>query len=191
MPPPSTRPGEDPRSSKAALRGGFPDSAALEDTDADQKPNEWNLTATLQEINISALELDDDDDNDLLPDDFENANGLNPLIADDPGQDSDGDTLPVLIEFFMSLDPNAVDNGAAVKLAYDSGAATFTFRRSSNVDAALGGPEYSSNLVDWFTAGIVEQSVNDMGDYVEVTVTVPVNPNDPGVFVRLNVGSGN
>jgi len=55
----------------------------------------------------------------------------------------------------------------------------------------MGGPEYSSNLVDWFTAEIVEQSVSDMGDYVEVTVTAPVNPNDSKVFVRLNVGSGN
>jgi microbial collagenase len=103
----------------------------------------------------------------------------------------DGDLMPNLVEFFMGLNPNAVDDDGVYILADESGAITFTFRRSINVDAGIGGPEYSANLIDWFTTGIVEQSVNDMGDYVEVTVTVPVDPDDPGVFVRLNVGSGN
>jgi hypothetical protein len=50
-------------------------------------------------------ELDEDDDNDGMPDAFETANGLNPLDAADASQDADGDGFTNLEEFQAGTDP--------------------------------------------------------------------------------------
>jgi len=53
---------------------------------------------------------DDDDDGDTMPDDYENANGLDPLIAADADTDADGDGFTNLEEFEAGTDPqNAAD----------------------------------------------------------------------------------
>ena len=58
----------------------FPyDPAASRDTDGDGMPDDWNDGATEQEIADSPLTVDDDDDNDGIPD----ADDPNPLVPDD------------------------------------------------------------------------------------------------------------
>ena len=52
---------------------------------------------------------DSDDDNDGMPDGFELANGLDPLNADDAGQDPDGDGATNLEEFIRGTDPFVSD----------------------------------------------------------------------------------
>ncbi len=49
---------------------------------------------------------DPDDDDDGMPDNYENANSLNPLDASDAELDSDGDGISNLQEYFNSTDPN-------------------------------------------------------------------------------------
>ena len=51
-----------------------------------------------------------DDDNDGLPDDFEEANGLNPRSAHDARLDSDGDGLDNLTEYHFGTDINNPDS---------------------------------------------------------------------------------
>ncbi len=53
--------------------------------------------------------LDPDDDNDGMPDWWENANGLNPLNPADANGDPDGDGLTNLEEFLLGRDPNVFD----------------------------------------------------------------------------------
>ena len=52
---------------------------------------------------------DDDDDSDGMPDDYELANGLNPLNSFDQQSDLDGDGFTNLQEFEFGTDPNAFD----------------------------------------------------------------------------------
>jgi hypothetical protein len=47
----------------------------------------------------------DDSDNDGIPDDWETANGLNPLVAGDATEDSDRDGLDNLAEYQAGTDP--------------------------------------------------------------------------------------
>ena len=48
---------------------------------------------------------EDDSDNDGIPDDWEKANGLNPLEANDAKEDPDQDGLSNLAEFYVGTDP--------------------------------------------------------------------------------------
>jgi hypothetical protein len=57
------------------------------------------------------LDLDDlDDDNDGMPDTFENSAGLNPRDAADAQADGDDDGLPNLAEYGNSTDPRVADS---------------------------------------------------------------------------------
>ena len=103
----------------------------------------------------------------------------------------DGDSLPNLVEFFMGLDPNASATGDAFISTDDSGSLTFTYRRAKDIVPGTGGPEYSADLVDWTSDGISESQVSDMGTYVLIEATLPVDAGDPLVFIRLNVSGGN
>jgi hypothetical protein len=52
---------------------------------------------------------DPDDDNDQMPDDWEIANGLNPLNPADAAADPDGDLATNLEEYLRSTDPHIAD----------------------------------------------------------------------------------
>ena len=53
---------------------------------------------------------DTDDDNDGMPDVFENANGLDRLDSSDGTFDSDGDTVPNLVEYLHGTDINDISD---------------------------------------------------------------------------------
>jgi hypothetical protein len=103
----------------------------------------------------------------------------------------DGDSLPNLVEFFMGLDPNEATAGNAFAISNDSDNITFTYRRAKDVVPSTGGPEYSLDLINWTSIGILEEQIDDRGTYVIIEATMPVNPDDQTIFVRLSVGDGN
>ena len=108
----------------------FPyDPAASRDTDGDGMPDDWNDGATEQEIADSPLTVDDDDDNDGIPD----ADDPNPLVPDDG--------LAFLADF---SDPF---NGAVVE-------APFTYRVPSDASADAGFANVNHDLYPFiFSSG--------------------------------------
>jgi hypothetical protein len=106
--------------------------------------------------------LDDDDDNDLLPDSYELAHAcLNPL-ANDAGVDTDGDTLinieefrqgldpcvPVLVTLGIDADPSQLPANTATSLGSLEACRTVASGQQFTIDAFVTGV---SDLLGWAT----------------------------------------
>lgn len=85
----------------------FPyDEAASDDTDGDGQPDTWNHGQdSTDSSSIPALEEDEDDDGDGMTDEWEDANGFDPLDPADAGDDSDGDGASNWEEFAAGTSP--------------------------------------------------------------------------------------
>lgn len=86
------------------------------DTDNDTIPNTSDNCPTVSNTDQADLDsdglgnaCDNDSDNDLLPDDYEIANGLDPLNSFDQQGDPDGDGFTNLEEFRFGSNPNVAD----------------------------------------------------------------------------------
>jgi hypothetical protein len=77
---------------------GIPDSE-------DNCPNIFNSNQTNTDGDTLGDVCDDDDDNDGMPDAWENQHGLNPFV-DDASQDADGDGYTNLEEYQLDSNPN-------------------------------------------------------------------------------------
>ncbi len=86
-------------------------NAADTDTDGDGKADDWLGSCNTYCQFSSGLEKDEDDDNDGLSDDYENTNGLDPLVVN-PGLDfdSDGDGLTDDFETSLGTNPDLADS---------------------------------------------------------------------------------
>jgi len=87
------------------------------DTDSDSIPDHTDNCTTVSNVdqlntdgaNDGGDACDDDDDNDTIRDEYELANGLNPLDANDATLDADNDQLTNLQEFTLGTNPNNND----------------------------------------------------------------------------------
>lgn len=77
--------------------------------DVDNCPNTANANQADLDQDGAGNACDSDDDGDGLPDDYEIANGLNPLNSLDQQADPDGDGFTNLDEFSFGSDPNVAD----------------------------------------------------------------------------------
>ncbi|MCO4769605.1 MAG: PKD domain-containing protein [Deltaproteobacteria bacterium] len=80
------------------LVGQYSVTLTVDDGDGGIDQQSWTITV-----------FSDDSDNDGIPDDWENDNGLDPNDPNDAGQDPDGDGITNLGEFGLDQDPNVYD----------------------------------------------------------------------------------
>ena len=124
------------------------DTYANADDAFPRDPTEWLDT----DGDTIGNNTDEDDDGDTMPDDYEAANGLNPLDASDAELDADGDGDNNLYEYTQGTDPNDADDfyqlslqllsgDSSAKLAWDR-QLSFEFSVSSSTDT-IGAYEFT------------------------------------------------
>jgi len=103
------------------------------------------------------------------------------------GADPDRDGLPNLLEYALSLPPNAASRvpasvqatGGNLEYTYTRGTAAFNGGTTFQV-------EWSDDLTTWFTTGVVESLISDDGTHQQVKATLPAGSGGRR-FVRLRV----
>jgi hypothetical protein len=112
------------------------------------------------------------------------------LSGVDVDQDSDGDGIKNLMEYFMGLDPNTRDGASLVAFQANPSQdfISLTYRRSKEISGVNGMVEWSSDLSgdNWSSAGVTETSV-DRGNYEERTASVPKTQGETKKFLILRV----
>jgi len=113
-----------------------------------------------------------------------NLSGLN---VDD---DSDGDGVKNLMEYFMGLDPQVRNNGSLVLVQGDENTdfVSLTYRKSKEITGVVGAVEWNTDLAtgNWSSYGVTETSV-DYGNYEERTASVPKAQGEMRKFLILRV----
>jgi PKD repeat protein len=114
---------------------------------------------------------------------------LDPAISSHHA-DPDGDGLVNLLEYAFGLEPKLANTAAGSKCSQQEGYLCLTYRQSKSATDVTYTVEACSDLKlrDWSSAGPVELSREDKGEYWEVTVrdVVPIS-NAPQRFLRLKV----
>jgi hypothetical protein len=112
------------------------------------------------------------------------------LSGVDVDQDSDGDGIMNLMEYYMGLDPNTREGAALVSFQANpnEGFVSLTYRRSKEISGVNGMVEWSNDLSgdNWSSIGVTETSV-DHGSYEERTASVPKAQGETKKFLILRV----
>jgi hypothetical protein len=105
-------------------------------------------------------------------------------------QDSDGDGVKNLMEYFMGLDPNTRDGASLVAFQANPNEdfVSFTYRKSKEISGVSGAVEWSNDLSgnNWSSDGVKETSV-DHESYEERTATVRKAQGESKKFLILRV----
>lgn len=114
-----------------------------------------------------------------------------PLGFGDTGDnaDSDHDGLTTAIEYFLGLSPVVPDRGTVtVSIALDGEALDLglTYPSPVNRPDYTGGAEWSSNLTDWFSSGLLHFEDPATGTSTSTLLTAP-----PSSFLRISVQPAN
>jgi hypothetical protein len=112
------------------------------------------------------------------------------LSGVDADEDSDGDGMKNLMEYFMGLDPQVRNNESLVSVHGD-GSTNFlslTYRKSKEVTGVVGVVQWSTDLTtgNWSSDGVTETSV-EYENYEERTASVPKGQGEVKKFLILRV----
>ena len=112
------------------------------------------------------------------------------LSGVDVDEDSDGDGVKNLMEYFMGLDPKVRNNGSFVSVHEDgnTGFLSLTYRKSKEITGVVAAVEWTTDLAtgNWSSYGITETSV-DYGNYEVRTASVPKAQGEVRKFLILRV----
>jgi hypothetical protein len=112
------------------------------------------------------------------------------LSGVDMDEDSDGDGVKNLMEYFMGLDPQVRNSGSLVSVRGDgnSNFLSLTYRKSKEITGVVGVVEWTTDLAtgNWSSYGVTETSV-DFGNYEERTASVPKAQGEVRKFLILRV----
>jgi len=105
-------------------------------------------------------------------------------------EDSDGDGVKNLMEYFMGLDPQVRNSGSLVSVQGDgnSNFLSLTYRKSKQITGVVGVVEWTTDLAtgNWSSNDVTETSV-DFGNYEERTASVPKAVGEVRKFLILRV----
>jgi hypothetical protein len=106
-------------------------------------------------------------------------------------EDSDGDGVRNLMEYFMGLDPKVQNSGSFVSVQGDrnSNFLSLTYRKSKEITGVVGVVEWSTDLATgiWISDGVTDTLVGDYGNYEERTASVPRALGEVRKFLILRV----
>jgi len=106
-------------------------------------------------------------------------------------EDSEGDGLKNLMEYFMGLDPKVHNSGSFVSVQGDANSnfLSLTYRKSKEIAGVVGVVEWSTDLANgnWSSDGVTDTLVRDFGNYEERTASVPKAQGEVRKFMILRV----
>ena len=109
----------------------------------------------------------------------------------DVDEDSDGDGIKNLMEYFMGLDPQVRNSGSLVSVRGDGNSSflSLTYRKSKEITGVVGVVEWSTDLATgiWSSDGVTDTLVGDYGNYEERTASVPKAQGEVRKFMILRV----
>ena len=109
----------------------------------------------------------------------------------DVDEDSDGDGIKNLMEYFMGLDPKVQNSGSFVSVQGDgnSNFLSLTYRKSKEITGVVGVVEWSTDLANgnWSSDGVTDTLVRDYGNYEERTASVSKAEGEVRKFLILRV----
>jgi len=109
----------------------------------------------------------------------------------DVDEDSDGDGIKNLMEYFMGLDPKVQNSGSFVSVQGDgnSNFLSLTYRKSKEITGVVGVVEWSTDLANgnWSSDGVTDTLVGDYGNYEERTASVQKAEGELRKFLILRV----
>ena len=109
----------------------------------------------------------------------------------DVDEDSDGDGIKNLMEYFMGLDPKVQNSGSFVSVQGDgnSNFLSLTYRKSKEITGVVGLVEWSTDLAtgNWSSDGVTDTLVGDYGNYEERTASVQKAEGELRKFLILRV----
>ena len=106
-------------------------------------------------------------------------------------EDSDGDGIKNLMEYFMGLDPQVQNSGTFVSVQGDgnSNFLSLTYRRSKEITGVVGVVEWSADLAsgNWSSDGVTDTLVRSEQNYEERKASVPKAQGEVRKFLILRV----
>ena len=113
------------------------------------------------------------------------------LSGVDMDEDSDGDGLKNLMEYFMGLDPKVQNSGSFVSVQGDgnSNFLSLTYRKSKEITGVVGIVEWSADLAsgNWSSDGVTDTLVRSEQNYEERKASVPRAQGEVRKFLILKV----
>ena len=113
------------------------------------------------------------------------------LSGVDMDEDSDGDGLKNLMEYFMGLDPKVQNSGSFVSVQGDgnSNFLSLTYRKSKEITGVVGIVEWSTDLAsgNWSSDGVTDTLVRSEQNYEERKASVPKAQGEVRKFLILRV----
>ena len=109
----------------------------------------------------------------------------------DVDEDSDGDGIKNLMEYFMGLDPQVQNSGTFVSVQGDgnSNFLSLTYRKSKEITGVVGIVEWSADLAsgNWSSDGVTDTLVRSEQNYEERKASVPRAQGEVRKFLILKV----
>ena len=106
-------------------------------------------------------------------------------------EDSEGDGLKNLMEYFMGLDPKVHNSGSFVSVQGDgnSNFLSLTYRKSKEITGVVGVVEWSTDLAsgNWSSDGVTDTLVRSEQNYEERMASVPKAEGEVRKFLILRV----